>query len=262
MYKVKKLNILVPFTKLPSPSFNVKQAKLEIGPIGTVAMLSVILIVMLPRLLITLLSSCSIIHGNNALSSSSDVIDLDVHEQHRRIPEGSNQRREAEGKDITRNLQPRIIGGNTAQIGSYQYYGALNRFPPGCGASLVSSQFMITAAHCVEYFIEALDYVNLAEVIVGVACYDREKGILQDDNCGQNYETFSIQDVYPHPQYELKEGGAVATHDFALLKLNGKSSITPIRMDQGQSHLFDSNKVLSVAGMSRMLSVISFSTLL
>jgi hypothetical protein len=40
---------------------------------------------------------------------------------------------------INANLHQRIIGGNSAQIESYQYYGALNRFPSGCGASLFSS---------------------------------------------------------------------------------------------------------------------------
>merc|ERR1719223_460116 len=119
---------------------------------------------MFSRLFVSLLITFSINKRNNALESTK---------KYRRIPRRASKER---GEEVARQLQPRIVGGSTAQIGSYQYYGALNRFPPGCGASLVSSQFMITAAHCVEYFIEALDYVNLAEVIVGVACYDREKG--------------------------------------------------------------------------------------
>ena len=108
---------------------------------------------------------------------------------------------------------------------------------------------MLTAAHCVEHFIEALDFVNLEEIVVGAVCFHRETGKLQKHNCGQKYETFGIEEVYPHPQYMLKAGVA-ATHDFALLKLNGTSTITPIRMDQENSQRYDSDKILSVIGMS------------
>ena len=105
---------------------------------------------MVTRIFVALSIIFAIIPISNALEFSN---------QDRLAPQGPRNQIEYEVEEVLRYLKPRIVGGSPAQIGSYQYYGAMNRFPPGCGASLVSPQFMITAAHCVENFIEMLYYL-------------------------------------------------------------------------------------------------------
>jgi len=50
----------------------------------------------------------------------------------------------------------------------------------------------------------------------------------QGNNCGQNVQAFDVRTVTVHPQYN----GNSQINDFALVRLSGTSSITPVAMDQ------------------------------
>merc|ERR1712038_1502180 len=71
-------------------------------------------------------------------------------------------------------------------------------------------EFVLTAAHCPWS-------TGFTHFEIGALCDDA-------DNCGQQKEMLGIGAVYNHPNYN----GANFDNDFALVKLDGKSTITPV----------------------------------
>lgn len=64
-------------------------------------------------------------------------------------------------------LQPRIVGGRRAVDGQFQYQVSLRKVQNGshmCGASIISSRFLLTAAHCTYHAAPESLYVVVGTV--------------------------------------------------------------------------------------------------
>lgn len=114
-------------------------------------------------------------------------------------------------QDAERFDRQRVIGGKAANGIDYPWFVSLG----ACAGSLVAPEFVLTAAHCYSH-----DIWN--RIFVGKVCK-------RHDNCGSPQERFRIKQTFVHPDYNKSKG----SHDFMLIKLNKKSSITPIEMDDG-----------------------------
>ena len=130
----------------------------------------------------------------------------------------------------------RIIGGNNVGAGTYPWFTMLlymtgnDENEQGCGGMLVAPEWVLTAAHCID-----ADIRNNGAVRVGALV----KPFKQGSNGGQDVEFFELLEVIKHPQYNSR----TTNNDYALLKLNGKSNITPVAMDNtGVANSFISGK--------------------
>lgn len=108
-------------------------------------------------------------------------------------------------KDMSTNL--RIIGGREATKGRWPWQVAvLNKFhEPFCGGTLLSSQFILTAAHCIRrrLFIRA-----------------GEHDLLSEEGSEQEVR---VAEIFVHPDYDAE----TVDNDIALLRLR-----TPLKLNK------------------------------
>lgn len=111
-----------------------------------------------------------------------------------------------------KHRQQRVIGGERVVDGDYPWFAYSNA---GCGASLISSKHILTAAHCASAF------EVRSSVRVGAVCNEHE------NNCGEYFETFKVAKQHVHPDYCVM----TSTHDTAVITLDGLSEIVPVPLD-------------------------------
>ena len=108
----------------------------------------------------------------------------------------------------------RIIGGNVADPADWPYAAAITD-PSGeqfCGGTVISSDAVLTAAHCMVNEFGQPSNPNTFRVVTG-------RPDLTDDGEGQELEA---DDVFVHRQY-LRKG----RHDVAVVRLSDPTTATP-----------------------------------
>jgi secreted trypsin-like serine protease len=135
--------------------------------------------------------------------------------------------------------EPRIIGGEPADFGEYPFMVALLFEPSAgsdfdkqyCGGSLISSRWVLTAAHCVD-FLESPDEVAVA---VSRTNLDSAEG-----------ERVDVRAFYVHPDYDPN----VISPDVALLRLaRPVTGIEPIELADASDDTFEAaGTMLTVIG--------------
>lgn len=133
------------------------------------------------------------------------------------------------------SIKPMIVGGTQSLPGEHPYIVSLQDSEGHfCGGSLISSNWVLTAAHCVG----AGTYSGVAQVVIG----------LHDQRDMQGAEVFKPVKVLIH-----KNNVRLKYHyDFALIQLDGNSSYSPIELNSKEisiPSLKSSKKIMAtVAG--------------
>ena len=135
---------------------------------------------------------------------------------------------------------PRIIGGEPADLGEYPFMVALLYEPWGgsdyqmqyCGGSLIGSRWVLTAAHCVDFLTSA------EELTVVVNRTDLESGD------GTRVEA---KNFYIHPDYITSTSG---TPDVALIELaKPVRGVEPIQLAGAGDDIYETpGELLTVIG--------------
>ena len=112
---------------------------------------------------------------------------------------------------------PRIIGGQVVAQNSIPYQVALVRTTGSlfCGGSLISPNYVLTAAHCVlgptkspDSFVAVVGLFNLSQSI-------------------SRSNIFNISSILPHPQYDVVNASlGMIDHDYAILGLSTPVAIS------------------------------------
>jgi len=140
---------------------------------------------------------------------------------------------------------PNIIGGIEAREGAWPWQVALVRTDEPdkvkshfCGGALIASDWIITAAHCVEYML-----ASQLKVIIGRHDLSTDLG-----------KEFAVNQVVVHPEF----GFSNTDSDIALLHLDGESDQPIISLDAPDSTYLEENRIMgTVTGWGRN-SVYSF----
>lgn len=137
---------------------------------------------------------------------------------------------EFQSKPSINRIKESIIGGSNVHANEFPWFArGVDLFDSnepkwwGCGGSLVSPEFVLTAAHC--------RFDTDAGFQIGALC--SPYGPTADRNCGQTLEEFRIDAVFNHPDYD----DVPLNNDFSLIHLNGRSSISPVLMDTDSTSL-------------------------
>ncbi|GAA0905513.1 serine protease [Virgisporangium ochraceum] len=118
----------------------------------------------------------------------------------------------------------RIVGGTPVSDGVYPFQAALLYEPGGtndyqrqfCGGSLISPWYVLTAAHCVEFFGDEPDQVPLEDLRVVVG-----RTVLTSSQ-GERREAFGVA---IHPQWNPD----TFSHDVAIIALSAPvTTVTPV----------------------------------
>ncbi|KAL0100204.1 hypothetical protein PUN28_019554 [Cardiocondyla obscurior] len=128
-------------------------------------------------------------------------------------------------------ITQRVMGGNSTGIFQYPWM-ALIAYDTGrpnpefrCGGSIISSRYILTAAHCVTSLPGGLSLIG---VRVGDHDIDKERDCETDLNgleilCAEKYQDFGVDSVIFHPEYTRTK----LQNDIALIRLNSTIDFRP-----------------------------------
>ncbi|XP_053881770.1 ovochymase-2 isoform X2 [Malaclemys terrapin pileata] len=138
------------------------------------------------------------------------------------------------------NHLTRIVGGNQVKQGSHPWQVSLKRWQRHfCGGTIVSAQWVVTAAHCVLDR-HLRDYLNITAGEHDLSLVD------------EGEQTLPVKAIIKHPNFNPKRP---MNYDIALVKLDGafnfSSSVLPACLpDVGEK--FDPGDVCTTCGWGRL----------
>ncbi|NXE24463.1 FA11 factor, partial [Ardeotis kori] len=111
----------------------------------------------------------------------------------------------------------RIVGGTDSSPGEWPWqvslHVKLSRQRHLCGGSIISNQWILTAAHCVM----SLENPNIWRVYAG---------ILKQSEIKEDTPFFKVEEIIVHPQYKYAQTG----YDIALMKLDKPMNFTDLQL--------------------------------
>ncbi len=144
---------------------------------------------------------------------------------------------------------PRIINGDNAVNGQYPWMVALSNHPSDpsdlndgqfCGGVLISPNYVLTAAHCINAFLEEQEVGSPLYLTIGRTVLSSTEG-----------ETIQAQSFDMHPSYDPYTGEN--EHDIAIIKLSSPSTITPIQLiAPGEESYWDANSQATAIGWGQI----------
>ncbi|KAJ8974778.1 hypothetical protein NQ317_002492 [Molorchus minor] len=153
----------------------------------------------------------------------------------------------------------RIVGGTLAGLGEFPWLVML-RYPSnnglifGCEGSLISSRYVLTAAHCVdEQLLRSKGLGQLRQVVLGEYDTRNETDCIYMEfgkDCADPSKTYGIEKIIPHRSYN----DSTTKHDIALIRLNQEvmftNYISPICLPT-KSPSLNGNETFVIAGWGR-----------
>ena len=173
------------------------------------------------------LRSCAVVAALlvsvSAKATVIDNLDLDIVDE--------DQRDKMDELDTRRTQDSRIVGGNQAPKGKYPYFVQWER---GCGASLIHTDIILSAAHCNG---------NSVPTGVIVSAYQTGKAI-------DGAQARSIVERVNHPTYN----SATQKNDLMIMRLNSPvTGVTPIALN-ANPQIPAAGDVLTVMGFGDLNS--------
>ncbi|XP_012527985.1 melanization protease 1 [Monomorium pharaonis] len=128
--------------------------------------------------------------------------------------------------------RPKVVNGNKTAIFEYPWMALITYQRTGkpnpeylCGGSIISSRYILTAAHCVTLLPSD---VRLIGVRIGEHDISKERDCETDLNgrevvCAERYQDLDVDSFYFHPGYTKTK----QQNDIALIRVNVTMSFTP-----------------------------------
>lgn len=140
-------------------------------------------------------------------------------------------------------IKPRIVNGDTAQKGQFPYYAYLqiyevgSTYPVICGGTLISSDFVLTAAHCLTKASKVLVHLGITE-------------LYSNDGIGMDVISVQPNRIHIYPKYIA----LLIWNDVALIQLPWQAKLSRYIMPINLSNDCSSNENLDtiVMGFGRI----------
>ncbi len=133
-------------------------------------------------------------------------------------------------------LEGQVVGGGLVANGKYRFMASLQNERAGtspredhfCGATLVSRQHVMTAAHCARAIKNGTFPLRQVRVTVGRTVLNSRQGVIR--------RVTGPRAIRIHPRYT----GRNAAFDVAVIRLNKPVKAKPIQLDRSGSNAFKS----------------------